>query len=53
MIKDMKMEIVVEGIESEEMADKLAELGCDYLQGFYFSRPLPEEEFLKFVTKAM
>ncbi len=53
MIKDMEMEIVVEGIESEEMADKLAELGCDYLQGFYFSRPLPEEEFLKFVTKAM
>lgn len=51
MIKDMKMEIVVEGIESEEMADKLAELGCDYLQGFYFSRPLPEEEFLKFVSK--
>lgn len=53
MIKDMEMEIVVEGIESEEMADKLAELGCDYLQGFYFSRPLPEEEFLKFLTKSM
>jgi len=53
MIKDMEMEIVVEGIESEEMANKLAELGCDYLQGFYFSRPLPEEEFLKFITKGM
>lgn len=53
MIKDMEMEIVVEGIESEEMADKLSELGCDYLQGFYYSRPLPEEEFLKFLTKAM
>ena len=45
MIKDMEMEIVVEGVE--------AELGCDYLQGFYFSRPLPEEEFLKFLTKSM
>lgn len=53
MIKDMEMEIVVEGIESEEMADKLSELGCDFLQGFYFSRPLPEEEFLKFLGKAM
>ena len=53
MIKDMEMEIVVEGIESEEMADKLSELGCEYLQGFYFSRPLPQEEFLKFLAKAM
>lgn len=53
MIKDMGMEIVVEGVESEEMADKLAELGCDFLQGFYFSRPLPEGEFLKFITKSV
>ncbi len=53
MIKDMEMEIVVEGIESEEMATKLSELGCDYLQGFYYSRPLPEDEFLKFLTKSM
>lgn len=52
MIKDMGMEIVVEGVESEEMADKLAELGCDFQQGFYFSRPLPEGEFLKFLTKS-
>ncbi len=51
MIKDMGMDIVVEGVESEEMAQKLAELGCDYLQGFYFSRPLPETEFLKFLTR--
>ena len=53
MIKDMQMEIVVEGVESEEMADKLAELGCDFLQGFYFSRPLPEEEFVKFLMKSV
>ena len=53
MIKDMEMEIVVEGIESEEMADKLSELGCDFLQGFYYSRPLPEDEFLNFLRKAM
>ena len=51
MIKDMEMEIVVEGIETEEMANKLSELGCEYLQGFYFSRPLPKEEFLEFLQK--
>lgn len=53
MIKDMDMEIVVEGVESEEMAKKLAELGCNYLQGFYFSRPLPEEQFMEFIAKSM
>ncbi len=53
MIKDMDMEIVVEGVESEEMATKLAELGCDYLQGFYFSKPLPEKQFKEYLTKSM
>lgn len=53
MIKDMDMEIVVEGVESEEMAMKLAELGCDYLQGFYFSKPLPEKQFKEYLTKSM
>lgn len=53
MIKDMDMEIVVEGVESEEMAMKLTELGCDYLQGFYFSKPLPEEQFKEYLTKSV
>ena len=53
MIKDMDMEIVVEGVESEKMATKLAELGCDYLQGFYFSKPLPEKQFKEYLTKSM
>ena len=43
--KAMNYTVTAEGIESEEMADAMAEIGCDYLQGFYFSRPLPMEEF--------
>ena len=50
MIKEMNMEIVVEGVESREMAQKLTQLGCDYLQGYYFSRPLPVEELLKLLS---
>ena len=33
--------------DEKEQADYLKEYGCDYLQGFYFSKPLPEEEFAK------
>ena len=41
--------IVVEGVENEEMKDLLIEKGADYLQGYLFSKPLPEDEFIKFI----
>ncbi|MEG1847715.1 MAG: EAL domain-containing protein [Lachnospiraceae bacterium] len=46
MIQDMGMKIVVEGVETKEMVDKLEELGCDYLQGYYFAKPLPPNQFV-------
>ncbi len=52
MLKDMNMEIVVEGIEDENTADQFASLDCDFIQGYYYSRPIPEEEFVEFVRKA-
>ena len=51
MIKEMNMEIVVEGVESREMAQKLIQLGCDYLQGYYFSKPLPANKFMECISK--
>ena len=43
--KHMGFTVTAEGIETKEMAAEMKWLGCDYLQGFYFSRPLPAEEF--------
>lgn len=50
MIRKLDYKIVVEGVETREQADKLTEMGCEYLQGYYFSKPLPEHEFLMYVT---
>jgi len=43
----MGMKIVVEGIENRKMVDMIASFGCDYMQGYYFSKPLPVFEFQK------
>ncbi|MCH7936775.1 MAG: EAL domain-containing protein [Proteobacteria bacterium] len=43
------MEITAEGVETEEQLTFLRSLGCDEIQGYYFSRPLPEDEFGEFL----
>lgn len=44
--RQMGFSITAEGIETVEMADALTEIGCDYLQGFLFDKPLPVDEFV-------
>ena len=44
-LKAMNFTVTAEGIETELMARQMAEMGCDYLQGYYFSQPLPADEF--------
>lgn len=44
--RQMNFSITAEGIETKEMADAMAEIGCDYLQGYYFSKPIPMSAFL-------
>ena len=45
--KKMNLSITAEGIETEEMAGAMKEIACDYLQGYYFSRPVPMAEFIR------
>lgn len=45
MLKELGMEIIIEGVETEEQVQILAELGCDIVQGFFFGRPDAEEKF--------
>ena len=44
----LDMEIVAEGIESKKIMEELYQLGCDYGQGYYFSKPLPKRDFIDF-----
>lgn len=47
MAHQMGMTVIAEGVETKEQADYLLQLNCEYMQGFYFSRPIPVEEFEK------
>ena len=45
MSADINMGTIIEGVETKAQVDFLASIGCDKIQGFYFSRPLPAETF--------
>lgn len=49
LIKSIGMKIVAEGVETEEMVNYLVEHGVDYLQGYYYSRPIPADQFIQFL----
>jgi diguanylate cyclase (GGDEF)-like protein len=49
MAKSLGIRVVAEGVEYAEQFRTLRDLGCDYIQGFYFSRPLPAEELPRWI----
>lgn len=51
MFHNADMKIVVEGVETEEMMRRLAELSCNYQQGYYFSRPVSPTDFLEYLNR--
>lgn len=51
IMHDMHINIVAEGIETKEQFDAMKQLGIKYIQGYYFSKPVSADEFLKFLAK--
>ena len=51
MIHGMGLKMVAEGIETEEQVRKMEEIKINFIQGYYFSKPLPESEFLEFLER--
>ena len=48
---DLGLEVVAEGVETEEHRSFVEEAGCDVIQGYWFSRPLPPEEIRSFLRQ--
>jgi len=51
MAHELGLDVVAEGVEEKHQADHLAALGCEYLQGYYFSRPVPHDEIVDMLQK--
>lgn len=49
--KSRGLTVTAEGVETEEMAESLKTMGCEYLQGYYFSKPIPTYDFEQLVLK--
>lgn len=47
----LNIPVIAEGVETKEQFDLLKKAGCDIIQGFYFSKPVPPEEFEKFIEE--
>lgn len=52
MMQRMNYKILVEGVETEEQRALLESYRCDYFQGYYFSKPVPAEQFMEFVKRS-
>jgi EAL domain-containing protein (putative c-di-GMP-specific phosphodiesterase class I) len=51
MAHKLGMKVIAEGIETQEQLALLTSAGCDYGQGYWFSRPVPADEFEKLLLK--
>lgn len=52
MVHHLGIKVIAEGAETEAQVKFLRENDCDYIQGYYFSKPMPEADFLAYVQKA-
>ncbi|HWH48503.1 MAG TPA: EAL domain-containing protein [Burkholderiales bacterium] len=53
MAHSLELNVVAEGVETEEQSDFLRKLGCDQIQGYLFSKPVPSAEIVALLYKAM
>jgi EAL domain-containing protein (putative c-di-GMP-specific phosphodiesterase class I) len=45
------MPVIAEGVEEEQQVELLTRLGCRYIQGYYFARPMPTEQYYQLIEE--
>ena len=51
LIKSLSRKTIIEGVETEEQANRFIGFDCDNIQGYYYSKPLPQDEFINFIKE--
>lgn len=51
MAKWLNMPVIAEGVDSKEQVDFLRGVGCEYIQGYYFAKPMPVKEYEELISK--
>jgi EAL domain-containing protein (putative c-di-GMP-specific phosphodiesterase class I) len=52
LARNLNLRVVAEGVETAEICDRLRQLGCDQLQGYFLGRPMPIDEFELWLAEA-
>jgi EAL domain-containing protein (putative c-di-GMP-specific phosphodiesterase class I) len=50
MAQGLRLEVIAEGVETAEQWEYLKSLNCDFVQGYFFGRPMPRAEFEDFLV---
>ncbi len=50
LANNLELDVLAESIETKEQVDFLIQHGCSLVQGYYYSKPLPEDEFIAYVS---
>lgn len=51
MAESLDMTVIAEGVEEKHQVEFLSKLGCDYIQGYYFAKPMPQAQYQKLVDE--
>ena len=51
MADKLELGIIAEGVETREQVELLQGIGCDQVQGYYYAKPMPEEEFFRILEE--
>ena len=52
MAEQLKLGLIAEGVETGEQVEMLRQMGCDQVQGYYYARPMPAEDFYQLLLKS-